>query len=180
MAADWYLPLALIKTCDFCLKGIDRSLKKEKAIKLKSEEGALESLAWLVALLEIKGEVNVEAFGLELVISWDSSCQPLIMSVCKESVGLTLFLQDDLNRFVGEVFTKLFHPLCWQHSNKGLGGMEGDVETPHPLSGLLVRLNVTHSVSSVCLCSRNWNSAAIGSPLTGKPDLCDWMNQCHN
>lgn len=90
MAADWYLPLALIKTCDFCLKGIDRGLKKEKAIKPKSEEGALESLAWLVALLEIKGEVNVEAFGLELVISWDS----------KESVELTLFLQDELNRFV--------------------------------------------------------------------------------
>lgn len=59
---------------DFCLKGIDRSLKKEKAIKLKSKERAPELLAWLVALLEIKGEVNVEAFGLELVISWNSSC----------------------------------------------------------------------------------------------------------
>lgn len=78
------------------------------------KRGALESLAWLVALLEIKGEVNVEAFGVELVISWDSACQPLIMSGCQESVGLTLFLQDDLNRFVGEVFTELpvLQPLC--------------------------------------------------------------------
>lgn len=43
MAADWYLPPALIKTCDFIflfLKGIDFILRKEKAIKLKSEESA--------------------------------------------------------------------------------------------------------------------------------------------
>lgn len=177
MAADWYLPLALIKACDFCLKGIDRSLKKEKAIKLKSEREPPESLAWLVALLEIKGEVNVEAFGLELVIS---SCQPLIMSACKEAVELTLFLHDDLDLFAGEA------SFCWiiyasAKSNKGpCGSTEGDAATPHPLLGLLMRLNVTCSVSNVVLCSRNWNSAAIGSPLTGKPNLCDWMNQCHN
>lgn len=56
----------------------------------------------MVALLEIKGEVDVEGFGLELVISCDGSCQPLIMSVCKEAVELTLFLQDDLDVFAGE------------------------------------------------------------------------------
>lgn len=43
MAPDWYLPLILINKCDFCLKGIDCSLKKDGAIKVKSEERALES-----------------------------------------------------------------------------------------------------------------------------------------
>lgn len=91
MAADWYLPPALIKTCDFFffLKGIDRNLKKEKAIKLKSEDREWQATAdWLFALDEMRGEVNVEAFGVELVVSCGSSCQPLIISVCKEPVEL--------------------------------------------------------------------------------------------
>lgn len=37
MAPDWYLPPALIKKCDFCLKGINCTLKKEQAVTLKSE-----------------------------------------------------------------------------------------------------------------------------------------------
>lgn len=84
----------------FFLKGIDRNLKKEKAIKLKSEDRERQATAdRLFALDEMRGEVNVEAFGVELVISCGSSCQPLIISVCKEPVELTLFLQDDLDAF---------------------------------------------------------------------------------
>lgn len=47
----------------------------------------------------MRGEGNVGASGVELVITCDSSCQPLIISVCKEPVELALFLQDDLVAF---------------------------------------------------------------------------------
>lgn len=54
---------------------------------------------WLVPQVEMRGEGNVGASGVELVITCDSSCQPLIISVCKEPVELALFLQDDLVAF---------------------------------------------------------------------------------